>query len=814
MVEAPESDVRRIRVPVAQNAILGRDADVERILALLGRDEVRLVTLTGPGGIGKSRLAIEVARRVERDVPDGVVFVALGSIEHVADVAPAISRALGMADFGGGSAEDAIESYLATHATHLVVDGFEHVLDAAPLLARLLEVARDLKLLVASRAALRITGEHEVAVPPLGVPAGPADDALEDPARYSAVDLFVQRAQAVRSDFRLDASNVEAVSQVCARLDGLPLAIELAAARVKVLEPAAMVDRVGPILPLLTVGPRDAPDRHRTLRDAISWSYVLLSKPEQRLFRCLTAFVDGWTVATASRLTGAVGRDDETFLATLESLIDKNMVVRLPSAGTEPRFSMLETIQEFGGEQLRAHGEDAEVRFAHAELFADAADDAARRFRGGDEREALDELEREHGNLTAALRLLLERGEHERALRMSVALARYWYVRGHVAEGRRWLEEAMGGDVAEHGLRVRASCEASQLATQLGDLEPARALARAGLEHARRHGDDHGIAFALAALGYAAAVEGRQDEARTWNEESAALLRALDDPVRLLDVLCCSAVSAIQVGDFVRAREAGQEALAAARPLGDREAISYSLLAISIALLFERPGPAAGSEVVPLLGEALVAAEAIGNRRWSSRPLATLGLAALHRGDLEEAAARYQEAIGISGAYGDWHFLATGCLPGLGAVCSAMGRIEDGARLRGAADAVLASIGARMPGGTFAPEEEADRSALGEVAYGAARARGEAMTIEEALATARALGASPAPDVPAAASALSRRELEVLRQIATGLTDAEAADALFISRRTVHAHMRSIYRKLGVRTRAAATRYALDHDLA
>ena len=814
MVEAPETRVRRSSLPVAQNALVGREGELERIRALLGRTDVRLVTLTGPGGIGKSRLAIEVARRAEGAFPDGAAFVPLGTIEHVADVAPAISRALGLADFGGGSVEDGIEAYLCTHAVLLVVDGFEHVLDAAALLARLLEVSPGLKMLVASRAALRISGERDVAVPPLEVPTGPVGDVVGDPSRFSAIDLFVQRAQAVRSDFHLDAANVDAVSRVCARLDGLPLAIELAAARVKVLDPAAMVDRVGPILPLLTVGQRDAPDRHRTLSDAISWSYVLLTKQEQRLFRRLTAFVDGWTVATASQVTTALGRHDEAFLATLESLIDKNMVVRLPSGAGPPRFGMLETIQEFGGEQLRAHGEEAVVRRAHADLFAAVAVDAASRFRSRDEREALDVLEREHGNLTAALRLLLELGERDLALRMSVALARYWYVRGHVAEGRRWLEEAMSGPVADEALRVRASCEASQLATQLGDFGPARLLARQGLDSARGRDDGHGIATALAALGYAAAVGGRQDEARAWNDESAALLRELDDPIRLLDVLCCSAVSAIQIGDFPRSREAGHEALEAARSLGDREAISYALLAISIALLFERPGPVTGLEVEPLLEEALDAAQAIGNRRWSSRPVATLGLAAVHRGDLEAAAARYEQAIEITGEYGDWHFLATGCLPGLGAVHSAMGRIEDAACLRGAADAVLRSIGAQMPVGTFAPAEAADRAALGDAAYAAARGRGQWMTIEEVLATVRGLSAAPTPTVVQGEATLSRRELEVLRQIATGMTDAETADVLFISRRTVHAHMRSIYRKIGVSSRAAATRYALEHDLA
>jgi predicted ATPase/DNA-binding CsgD family transcriptional regulator len=813
VVESPEALPRRSGLPVALNATVGRESEIERVLALLGRTDVRLVTLTGPGGIGKSRLAIEVARRAEGAFPDGAAFVALGSIEHVADVAPAVSRALGMADFGGGAVEDGIEAYLSTHAPLLVVDGFEHVLDAALLLARLLEVSPGLKILVASRAALRISGEREVAVPPLEVPTGPAGDVLDDPSRFAAVDLFVQRAQAVRSDFRLDASNIEAVIHVCSRLDGLPLAIELAAARVKVLEPAAMVDRVGPILPLLTVGPRDAPDRHRTLRDAISWSYVLLTKHEQCLFRYLTAFVDGWTVATASQLTTALGRHDAV-LATLESLIDKNMVVRLPSGEGPARFDMLETIQEFGGEQLRAHGEEAEVRRAHAGLFAAAALDAASRFRSRHERAALDVLEREHGNLTAALRLLLELGERERALEMSVALARHWYVRGHVAEGRRWLDEAMSGPVADESLWVRASCEASQLATQSGDFGTARSLARLGLDSARERGDGHGIATALAALGYAAAVEGCQDEARAWNDESAALLRELGDPIRLVDVLCCSAVSAIQIGDFPRAREAGDEALGAARSLGDHEAISYALLAIAIALLFERPGPGTGLDVEPLLEEALDAAQAIGNRRWSSRPVATLGLAAVHRGDLGAAAARYEEAIEITAEYGDWHFLATGCLPGLGAVQSAMGRIEDGACLRGAADAVLRSIGALMPDGTFAPAEASDRAALGDAAYAAARRRGERMTIEEILATVQGMGAAPTPMVVPGEASLTRRELEVLRQIATGMTDAETADALFISRRTVHAHMRSIYRKIGVKTRAAATRYALEHALA
>ena len=812
MVGTDEQRLRR-NLPVANTPLLGRQAEIERVRSLIGRDDVRLVTLTGPGGIGKSRLATEVARQAAGYFADGCCFVQLGTIDDVVQVGPAISRALGVGDFAVGSAQDGLEAYLTTRTMLLVVDGFEHVLDAAPLLARLLEVSRDLKILVASRAVLRISGERALVVPPLEVPTGPTSDVVDNPERFAAVDLFVQRAQAVRSDFRVDASNVDAIIQVCARLDGLPLAIELAAARVKVLEPEAMVARVGPILPLLTSGARDGPDRHRTLRDAIAWSYVLLTEDEQRLYRTLTVFVEGWTVATASKLASATGIHDDAFLATLESLVDKNMVIRLSSTGTETRFDMLETIQEFGGEQLRGEGEEAVARRAHADLFLALAEDAAGSFRSPAEREALDGLDREHGNLNAALRLLLELGQREPALRTCVAMARAWYVGGRLAEGRRWLEDAMGGPVADEALWAKACCEAAWLATHMGEFGKARTLAQQGLDRARERGDDRGIADALAALGHAAALEGHQAEARSWNDESAAILRTLDDRVRLLDVLCCSSVSAIQSGDFSRAQDEGREALDLARTVGDLEGISYALLATSVSLLLEQPGADTGREVQTLLEEALLAAQAIGNRRWSNRPLATLGLAAAQRGELRAAVDRYEEAIVITGEFGDWLFLATSCLPGLAAVLGTMGRAEDAACIFGASEAVLASIGAQMPSGTFGgPPELA--GVLGDEAYAVARSRGQRMTVEEILATVRDLGAAPGPARPAGETPLTRRELEILRQIATGMTDAETADALFISRRTVHAHMRSIYRKLDVKTRAGATRYALEHDLA
>jgi DNA-binding CsgD family transcriptional regulator/tetratricopeptide (TPR) repeat protein len=513
----------------------------------------------------------------------------------------------------------------------------------------------------------------------------------------------------------------------------------------------------------------------------------------------------------SSYAAGGVGTD---FLATVESLIDKSVLVR--QVAGEPRFGMLETIQEFGQERLIGKGEEAAVRRAHADYFLDLAEQAQSRFHGPEESPWLDRLDNELGNMRAALRWLVDDGQAEVALRLSSALARFWYVRGHLAEGRRWLEEGLRYSEVDRAVRAEALHLAARLAAYMGAYDRAEVLAREGLEDSRRRDDARGMAGSLAALALVARSRGDYAECRRTSEESAAILRRIGEPARLADVLGRLASAAFMEGDFTTAQKVAREALALSRELGDTEGASYSVATLGIALLLERSDATVAAEADVLFGEALEAARVVGNRRQTTRPLAARGIASRRKGDLHLARDLIEEAIVITSEYGDRWFLAGFCLPALADVLAAMGRHEDAACIFGACDAAMTEMGATMPPG-FAVfvgvAEPAVGAALGAERFAEAWSRGQKMTIEEIVAAVLEAEATDEPQRVTSQTELTRREREVLRLVAKGMTDADVAGELIVSRRTVHAHLRSIYRKLDVQTRSAATRYALEHEL-
>jgi predicted ATPase/class 3 adenylate cyclase len=521
-------------LPRPPTPLIGRDADVGAVLGLF-RDGVRLVTLTGPGGSGKTRLAVEVAGQLLDDpalgLEAGAWFAALAPVSDPALVPQTVADALGAKEVRGRPVAEALAEHVGARPMLVVLDNFEQVLGAAPFVSEWLMACPALRVLATSRAALRLQGEREHPVPPLALP-DPRRVELETLSQYAAVRLFVERAVAVRPDFRVDNQSAAAVAGICARLDGLPLAIELAAARVRLFPPEAMLARLarsGPgRLDLLRGGARDLPDRHQTLRDTVQWSYDLLTPEEQRLFRRLAAFVGGCALEAAEALGKGAHPDPAEGVLTL---LDHSLLRRDEGPDGEPRFRMLETIREFGLAALAASGEEPAVREAHVRFFLALAEEAEPHLTGPGQRAWLDRLDAEQANLRAALDHLEAAGDVEAGLRMGKALGRFWLVRGHLGEGYRRLERlvALSAGHAPSEAWVAVRNTAGIMAQEAGDTGTALRLLEEVVAACRAHGDRRGLAVALNHLGYTCLDSGEVERARALCEEALALHRALGD---------------------------------------------------------------------------------------------------------------------------------------------------------------------------------------------------------------------------------------------------------------------------------------------
>jgi predicted ATPase len=692
-------NVAQTHLPALRTQLIGREQEVMQVCQQLRAPHVRLLTILGPGGVGKTSVAVAVAEALLGSLEHGVCFVALASLHDPGLVISAIAHALGIRETGSLPLRERLIARLRERPPLLVLDNFEHLTDAAPILAELLMTCPELHVLVTSREALHVYGEHEFPLLPLAVPGLGSLPPLEELAPIPAVNLFVQRAQAIRAGFTVTAENARAVAEICVQLDGLPLAIELAAARVNVLSPAAILARLENRLSLLTGGARDWPERHRTLRGAIDWSYDLLDPLERLLFRRLAVFRGGWTLEASEAVCAGDGLDSGAVLELLSHLVDKSLVVA-DERGGETRFHLLEIIREYGTERLRQANEDTTVLTRHLEWALVLGEQAEAGSYGPDHAHWLGRLQTEQDNLRAALDWSSRQGATDPAaaeigLRLAVALWRFWEIRGLLSEGRAVVAKLLPLAPERSPARIRATALAAFLAMLQGDMVQARVLAEQALTPARELGDPLALIFLSAALVNSSRDREELERAVALVRECRAVSRTAGSWFGEATAVFFLGQVALAAGDYRQAEALYLESLALARVTGDRWAIAH--------------------------------------------PVARLGHLALLRGDYEQATALCRDSLAarreLEHARGIPEVVAE-----LGWIAAARGQAARAAQLLGAADALRERAGTVvLP--AFQPEHDravqAARATLGEASFAAAWASGRTRperTIEYALA--------------------------------------------------------------------------------
>jgi predicted ATPase/DNA-binding winged helix-turn-helix (wHTH) protein len=733
---AKQAGIRPTILPVQRTGFVGREKEIAAARKLLLRPDVRLVTVTGPGGIGKTRLAVQVAGALVERFPGGTHFVSLSSLSDPGLIASVIVQALGIREAGGQSPLEILKQHVRDSLRApmlLLLDSFEHLIQAAPTVAEILAIGPHLKIMVTSRAALHVYGEHEFPVPPLALPDSRSLPSLEVLSQYPAVALFVQRAVAVKPDFELNRENALAVSEICARLDGLPLAIELAAARVKVLSPSSMRTRLTSRLQLSTGGASDMPRRQQTLRATIDWSYDLLSAAEQKLFRRLSVFVGGCNLEGAEAVCDTKGDLDLDLLDGMASMVDKSLVQQVEPAQGESRFGMLQTIREYALEKLEASGEQASTKRSHAAYCLVLAEEAAAEDCGAEGAEWLERFAFEHDNFRAGLDWLTETGDAEWGLRLGAALFRFWETREYLAEGRDRLGKLLklAGAVAPTKARARALSAAGVLATGQGDYASGAALFGESLDIMRRLFDQQGVAASLNSLAVVARSRGDIPEARALLEESLVLWSELGDQKAVAGCLSNLANIVKLQGDNAHARVLYAQCLSIFEGLGDRTGVAWSMNYQGDVARDQGDSAAART----LYEQGLAIFRELDDRWGIAGTLADLGSLAREEGNYPAAQSMYRESIKLFRELDHKRGIAR-LLECFACAAAAQLQAERTLRLAGAAAALRQHIGAPLTPGEQAKLEASlrrARQALPNTASATAWSEGGALPVEKAV---------------------------------------------------------------------------------
>jgi non-specific serine/threonine protein kinase len=760
-------------LPTLRASLIGRENDLDTARAFLLDEAVPLLTLTGPGGVGKTQLALAIGHEVAPHVRDGVSFVDLAPLDDPRLVLSVIARALGVPSDGDRALLDRLVAALQPWRVLLVLDNCEHLATAvASLVSPLLSACPSLQILTTSRAPLRLRGEQEQPVEPLPLPS-PEAGLEHQLADNPAVRLFLERARAVDPRFSITNNTLLDVAEICRTVDGLPLAIELAAARVRTLTPSALRQRLQYRLPLLIGGARDAPARQQTMRDTIAWSYSLQSPAEQAILRRLAVFSGGFTLDAAQAVASSGPRMD--VFPTLERLVEHNLI-RWHTQAAPSRYQLLQTMREFVAEQLTASGDAEAARQAHGAYFLALAEQAAPALCGSRQLEWLTYLETDHPNLRVALDWFADQGDSEALLRLAAALWRFWFIRGYSREGRAWLAPALAVSHPWSPVLREALHGASMLAGNQGDHRQATALAEQLLTLAQDHNDEEAVARALFLQSFAATYRNDRGQALTLANEALAIVRNLGNPHQLTDVLNRLGIEEHNQGNYARAAALYEEAQSVWRNLG----CTFELVCVTT----------------------------------------NLGVTAQAQGDIARAAEQYRESLVLLQDVGETWMIEE-LLALVAALAADTGDSARATRLIGATDRLLKAIGVALAPFIDVFYQRARRRVsrdLGEDDLAIERETGRRLTRTQALGEAHAVVADLAK-VPRRTSTmllvagLTPRELEVLRLVAAGGSNREIADALFISIPTVKRHLTNVLGKLGLSSRSALTAYAHTHGL-